>query len=103
MRRAQPQGGKAACTGACARACGTADLPKLSGAIRGGNTIVNATGILRVCLPMMVAAIAGCGAPAQAQSYPTKPIRIVVGFAPGGPSDIISRLVGTQMGEILGP
>jgi tripartite-type tricarboxylate transporter receptor subunit TctC len=41
--------------------------------------------------------------PALAQgSYPNKPIRILVGFAPGGPSDIISRVVGAKMGEIMG-
>jgi tripartite-type tricarboxylate transporter receptor subunit TctC len=41
------------------------------------------------------------GALAQA-AYPNKPIKIMVGFAPGGPSDIISRVVGAKMGEILG-
>jgi tripartite-type tricarboxylate transporter receptor subunit TctC len=40
---------------------------------------------------------------ALAQSgYPNKPIRILVGFAAGGPSDIISRVVGAKMGEIMG-
>src|SRR5229473_2927054 len=34
--------------------------------------------------------------------YPNKPIRILVGFAPGGASDVISRVVGSKMGEILG-
>lgn len=34
--------------------------------------------------------------------YPNRPIRILVGFAPGGPSDIISRVVGAKMGEVMG-
>jgi tripartite-type tricarboxylate transporter receptor subunit TctC len=39
---------------------------------------------------------------AVAQSYPAKPITLVVPFAAGGPSDTISRLVGAKMGEKLG-
>ena len=35
-------------------------------------------------------------------NFPNKPIKLVVGFAPGGPSDIISRVVGAKIGEILG-
>ena len=42
------------------------------------------------------------GAALAQSSYPNKPIRILVGFAPGGPSDIISRVVGAKMGEIMG-
>jgi tripartite-type tricarboxylate transporter receptor subunit TctC len=48
-----------------------------------------------------LAIITSSAALAQA-GYPNKPIRILVGFAPGGPSDIISRVVGAKMGEILG-
>ena len=41
-------------------------------------------------------------AAALAQSYPTKPIRIVVAGAPGGSPDIISRLMGPKLTEVLG-
>lgn len=36
------------------------------------------------------------------QAYPSKPIRLIVGFAPGGGTDIVARAIAPKMGEILG-
>jgi tripartite-type tricarboxylate transporter receptor subunit TctC len=39
---------------------------------------------------------------AQAQAYPTRPVRFVVGFVPGGPNDILARLIGEWLSDRLG-
>ena len=51
----------------------------------------------------MVMAIALASASAEAEdSYPSRPIRIVVSFAAGGPTDTVARIMGAKMGELLG-
>ena len=50
----------------------------------------------------IVAVIAICTAPALAQQYPTKPVRMIVPFAPGGGADFVARVVGTKVTEQLG-
>jgi tripartite-type tricarboxylate transporter receptor subunit TctC len=41
-------------------------------------------------------------AAAQGQTYPTRPINVVVPFPAGGPSDVVARIVTEQMGKVLG-
>ncbi len=49
-----------------------------------------------------VLAVAAGGVLAQAASYPSKPIRLVVGFAAGGGTDLLGRMMAVKMSESLG-
>jgi tripartite-type tricarboxylate transporter receptor subunit TctC len=48
------------------------------------------------------AALAWAPGQAQAQAYPTKPVKIVVPFGPGGFTDVVARILGVKLSESLG-
>jgi tripartite-type tricarboxylate transporter receptor subunit TctC len=59
----------------------------------------------RACLFSVLIALASASAISKVSAqtdYPDKPIKIVVGFGAGGGTDILARLVGAKLGEILG-
>lgn len=51
---------------------------------------------------MLIAVVSLCYGMAAAQTYPTKPVRLIVAFAPGGAADIIGRIIAAQLTEQLG-
>jgi tripartite-type tricarboxylate transporter receptor subunit TctC len=59
------------------------------------------TVLTRLNLALAIFALAGT-VQAQANDYPTKPIRLVVPAAPGGGADFLARIVGVKLGELVG-
>jgi tripartite-type tricarboxylate transporter receptor subunit TctC len=56
----------------------------------------------RVLAAVFACAAALMAATAQAQAFPDKPIRVIVGFPPGGPTDAVARIVGEHVSQTLG-
>src|SRR5262245_55943943 len=57
---------------------------------------------IRKSLFITIAAIAAAFSSAQAQNFPTRPITLVIPFAPGGSTTIVGRGVAEKMSELLG-
>jgi tripartite-type tricarboxylate transporter receptor subunit TctC len=75
------------------RICGVAN--------RGGETMNTAASMLgRACLALAMAL--GIASAAQAQEFPARPIKIVVGFGPGGLGDIVTRALAQKMTDAMG-
>ena len=55
----------------------------------------------KTILGLASAILVGLAPAALAADYPTKPITLMIGFAPGGPSDVMARLLTTKMEEVL--
>ena len=56
----------------------------------------------RVVLVALGLLSAGAAPVACAQAYPSKPIRLILPFPPGGPTDIVGRIVGASLSEVVG-
>jgi len=50
----------------------------------------------------MLGVLAGGAAAAQTESYPNRPVRLIVPFPPGGPTDILARIVSQRLSEVWG-
>jgi tripartite-type tricarboxylate transporter receptor subunit TctC len=58
---------------------------------------------MRVIPAVLATLVAWSGAAAAAQqAYPDRPVRLIVGFAPGGNTDTVARIVGQKLGDRLG-
>ena len=58
------------------------------------------TAVLQLLLAALL--LLGGVSAAQAEGYPVRPVRVVVGFPPGGPTDVIARMVAQKLSDALG-
>ncbi len=58
--------------------------------------------VFRLGCAVAAAALVTASGVASGQDYPTKPIRLIVGFPPGGSNDIMARIVAQPLSQVLG-
>jgi tripartite-type tricarboxylate transporter receptor subunit TctC len=56
----------------------------------------------RLLAPILIATLILCAGSASAQSYPSRPVKMIVAFPPGGATDIVARLVSQKLTEMWG-
>jgi tripartite-type tricarboxylate transporter receptor subunit TctC len=54
-----------------------------------------------IALAAAVVALCSAIAPARAADYPSRPVTLIIGFAPGGPSDVLARILTKKLEELL--
>ena len=57
--------------------------------------------LLRALLPLLTTLLVSAVSPSSAQDYPTRTVRLIVPYSPGGPTDVYSRLLAQGLGESL--
>jgi tripartite-type tricarboxylate transporter receptor subunit TctC len=78
----------------------TCSMVVLRNAARDGGAV--SMGPMRSILVLLGVSLILSAGPAQSQSYPTKPIHMLVPYAPGGPADIAARLLGARLTQAWG-
>jgi tripartite-type tricarboxylate transporter receptor subunit TctC len=66
------------------------------------NKLPSVPAIWRLAAAAVAAITAGAITPATAQDYPTRPVRMIIPFPPGGSNDVMGRLIATHLGDRLG-
>ena len=57
---------------------------------------------IRIVVASLICALATSSLVAHAQKFPIRPIRLIIPFAPGGPTDVIARIMSPSLAEALG-
>jgi tripartite-type tricarboxylate transporter receptor subunit TctC len=58
--------------------------------------------MVRILAAIFAPVVVLCTGVAIAADYPTRPVNLIVAFTPGGPSDVLARIIGRQLEKILG-